>query len=403
MLQKVTMVIKVDLSCKKCCKKIKKILCKIPQIQNQIYDEKVNTVNIIVVSCSPEKIKKIIYCKRHCRQRHQRHRRHHCHQRHQRHRRDHRRQRHRQRCHHVVRNVIKDVGKAHVATAVEGHHHHVIWNVIKEVGEAHATTAMEGHRRRHHHVVWNVIKDVEEAHVTTAVNCHRRHHVLWNVIKDVGEAHVTTAREESSSDLRVFSTTAMAEEKVTMVIKVDLSCKKCCKKIKKILCEIPQIRNQIYDEKANTVNITVVCCSPEKIKKIIYCKGGDSVQCIDIKTPPPPPPPTPTMTSTPPPPPTSMPPPPPTSTPPLPPPPTPSCCTECRKGCGGGPCCYCCGRPPPPYCMECYKGSWGCPCYHCYGRSPPQPPCCMECYKGCRGGPCYHCCELPPPPPCFME
>ncbi|XP_058003697.1 uncharacterized protein LOC131180101 [Hevea brasiliensis] len=197
--EKVIMVIKVDLSCKKCCKKIKKILCKIPQIQNQIYDEKANTVNITVVCCSPEKIKKIIYCKggdsvqcidiktpppmpptspsssf------------------------------HRQRRHHVVRNVVKDVGEAHVATAVEGHHNHVVWNAIKEVGEAHATTAMEGHRRRHHHDVWNVIKDVEEAHVTTAVNCHRRHHVLWNVIKDVGEAHVTTAREGLPHTIRVM-------------------------------------------------------------------------------------------------------------------------------------------------------------------------------------------------------
>ncbi|EEF39484.1 protein PYRICULARIA ORYZAE RESISTANCE 21 [Ricinus communis] len=78
----------------------------------------------------------------------------------------------------------------------------------------------------------------------------------------------------------------MADKKVTiMVIKVDLGCEKCKKKIKKILCNIPQIQNQIYDEKANTVTITVVCCSPEKIKKKICCKGGDTIKGIEIKEP----------------------------------------------------------------------------------------------------------------------
>ncbi|XP_011010370.1 PREDICTED: uncharacterized protein LOC105115225 [Populus euphratica] len=80
----------------------------------------------------------------------------------------------------------------------------------------------------------------------------------------------------------------MAETKVTtMVIKVvDLGCEKCHKKIKRVLCDIPQIQNQTYDKKENTVTITVVCCCPEKIKKKIYSKGGPTVKCVEIKPPP---------------------------------------------------------------------------------------------------------------------
>ncbi|CAN1177163.1 Zinc metalloprotease ZmpB [Linum perenne] len=72
----------------------------------------------------------------------------------------------------------------------------------------------------------------------------------------------------------------------TMAIKVDLDCHKCRKKIKKVLCKISQIQNQVYDEKANLVIITVWCCSPEKIKDKICCKGGDSVKGIEIVKPP---------------------------------------------------------------------------------------------------------------------
>eukprot|EP00258_Populus_trichocarpa_P043566 XP_024459585.1 protein PYRICULARIA ORYZAE RESISTANCE 21 isoform X3 [Populus trichocarpa] len=80
----------------------------------------------------------------------------------------------------------------------------------------------------------------------------------------------------------------MVETKVTeMVIKVvDLGCEKCHKKIKRVLCAIPQIQNQTYDKKENTVTITVVGCCPEKIKKKIYCKGGRTVKCVEIKPPP---------------------------------------------------------------------------------------------------------------------
>ncbi|XP_048132282.1 chitin-binding lectin 1-like isoform X1 [Rhodamnia argentea] len=84
----------------------------------------------------------------------------------------------------------------------------------------------------------------------------------------------------------------MVEKVTRMLIKVDLQCCRCYKKIKKILCEFPQIRDQIYDEKKNEVLITVVCCSPEKIRQKIICKGGEIVQSVEIlpdKPPAPPP------------------------------------------------------------------------------------------------------------------
>ncbi|KAJ6363697.1 hypothetical protein OIU78_003800 [Salix suchowensis] len=83
----------------------------------------------------------------------------------------------------------------------------------------------------------------------------------------------------------------MVETQVTtMVIKVvDLGCEKCNKKIKKILCKIPQIQNQIHVEEKNTVTITVVCCFPEKIKKKILRKGCGFIECVEIKPPSPPP------------------------------------------------------------------------------------------------------------------
>ncbi|XP_004293393.1 PREDICTED: FK506-binding protein 4-like [Fragaria vesca subsp. vesca] len=78
----------------------------------------------------------------------------------------------------------------------------------------------------------------------------------------------------------------MGEKKVTiMVLKVDLQCEKCYKKVKKVLCKFPQIRDQTYDEKNNQVIIKVVCCSPEKIRDKLCCKGGGAIKSIDIKEP----------------------------------------------------------------------------------------------------------------------
>ncbi|KAJ4900071.1 Heavy metal transport/detoxification superfamily protein [Raphanus sativus] len=80
------------------------------------------------------------------------------------------------------------------------------------------------------------------------------------------------------------------KEKVTMMkLKVDLECAKCYKKVKKVLCQIPQIRDQLFDEKSNIVIIKVVCCSPEKIMDKLCSKGGGSIKTIEIVQPPKPP------------------------------------------------------------------------------------------------------------------
>ncbi|CAJ1962692.1 unnamed protein product [Sphenostylis stenocarpa] len=71
-----------------------------------------------------------------------------------------------------------------------------------------------------------------------------------------------------------------------MKLKVDLECGKCYKKVKKVLGKYPQIRDQKFDEKENMVIITVVCCSPEKIRDKLCYKGGGSIKSIEIVDPP---------------------------------------------------------------------------------------------------------------------
>ncbi|XP_019184005.1 PREDICTED: protein PYRICULARIA ORYZAE RESISTANCE 21-like isoform X2 [Ipomoea nil] len=82
----------------------------------------------------------------------------------------------------------------------------------------------------------------------------------------------------------------MAPEKTTvMFLSVDLKCSSCYKKVKKVICKIPQIRDQIYNEEENKVRITVVCCSPEKIRDKLCYKGGGVIKSIEIVDPPKPP------------------------------------------------------------------------------------------------------------------
>ena len=173
----------------------------------------------------------------------------------------------------------------------------------------------------------------------------------------------------------------------------------------------------MYNEKENCVVIKVVCCSPEKIKQKLICKGCGCIKSVEIKEPPPPPPPKkkdppppppPKVEPPPPPPPKVEPPPPPKVEPPPPPPPKvepPPPKVDC---------------PPPPKpvldipvmpffplfgygvcCGQCY--GWG-PC-HCgcggHGNPPEQPVsrppqvhptgwCCGPCSEGQGGGPCHY-------------
>ncbi|KAF9679429.1 hypothetical protein SADUNF_Sadunf06G0014200 [Salix dunnii] len=155
----------------------------------------------------------------------------------------------------------------------------------------------------------------------------------------------------------------MVETQVTtMVIKVvDLGCEKCRKKIKKLLCKIPQIQSQIYVEKENTVTITVACCSPEKIKRKILCKGCGFIECVEIKPPEKKPPETK----------------PPEKKPPEKKPPPPikhefnvTIENTCRNECNGGSCgpwCHCHLTPPPP-CVPCRRPPWEDGCWSCRRR-----------------------------------
>ncbi|XP_076892740.1 uncharacterized protein LOC143544541 [Bidens hawaiensis] len=75
----------------------------------------------------------------------------------------------------------------------------------------------------------------------------------------------------------------MAPEKVTeMILNVDLKCSGCYKKVKKVICKIPQIRDQVFLVDKNMVKIKVVCCSPEDIRDKLCYKGGGSIQSIEI-------------------------------------------------------------------------------------------------------------------------
>ncbi|KAI9124844.1 hypothetical protein K1719_004171 [Acacia pycnantha] len=84
------------------------------------------------------------------------------------------------------------------------------------------------------------------------------------------------------ADLSSPNYSAMAEKVTIMRLKVDLQCEKCYKKVKKVLCKFPQIREQVFDEKKNIVTIKVVCCSPEKIRDQLCCKGCGAIKSIEI-------------------------------------------------------------------------------------------------------------------------
>ncbi|KAK9715116.1 hypothetical protein RND81_06G144700 [Saponaria officinalis] len=76
-----------------------------------------------------------------------------------------------------------------------------------------------------------------------------------------------------------------SDEKVTSaILKVDLQCYQCYRKIKRTLCRFPQIRDQVYDEKQNTVSITIVCCSPERVLDKLCSKAGKTIKSVHIKS-----------------------------------------------------------------------------------------------------------------------
>ncbi|KAG2411301.1 hypothetical protein I3760_Q013300 [Carya illinoinensis] len=67
-----------------------------------------------------------------------------------------------------------------------------------------------------------------------------------------------------------------------MVLKADCSAVGASRKVKKILCKIPEIHDQKFDEKKNLVTISVVSCYPEKIKQKLIRKSGGCIEVIDV-------------------------------------------------------------------------------------------------------------------------
>ncbi|KAK4369689.1 hypothetical protein RND71_009164 [Anisodus tanguticus] len=155
----------------------------------------------------------------------------------------------------------------------------------------------------------------------------------------------------------------MGDKSTIMVLKVDLQCSSCYKKVKKILCKFPQIRDQLYDEKANTIIITVVCCNPEKLRDKLCSKGCGVIKSIEIKEPPKSKQPEkskdPEKSKE-----------PEKLKPKEAPTPTPQPVMLMLMPIQEYP------RPPPGYCCgQCYEGHTGGPCYSGYGRPVPPPPC----------------------------
>ncbi|XP_034698615.1 uncharacterized protein LOC117924150 [Vitis riparia] len=156
----------------------------------------------------------------------------------------------------------------------------------------------------------------------------------------------------------------MAEATIMVLKDVDLGCKRCHKKIKKLLNKIPEILDWTFFEKENAVMIKVVSSSPENIKKQLLSEGGETIKKIEVleKKPKPPAdkpkgaeekPPTPVR-----------------GCPPF--YPTGVCCNckPCSEGRGGSPCHHGCGIPCQPPSHDGYVrlvpsfGGWtsGCRC-----------------------------------------
>ncbi|KAI9124895.1 hypothetical protein K1719_004222 [Acacia pycnantha] len=213
-------------------------------------------------------------------------------------------------------------------------------------------------------------------------------------------------------DLSSPNYSAMAEKVTIMRLKVNLQCEKCYKKVKKVLCKFPQIRDQMFDEKQNIVTIKVVCCSPEKIRDKLCCKGCGAIKSIEIvePTPPKPPPSKPTEQGPPKPPSTPKPPkqqpskPPSTPKPPeqqpskppstpKPPEQQPSKPPSTPKPPEQQP-----SKPPsPPKPPEQQPSQQVVPVPETPPATVPIGMCCVPCYEGRPGGPCFEGCGGPPP------
>ncbi|XP_066338587.1 heavy metal-associated isoprenylated plant protein 6-like isoform X1 [Miscanthus floridulus] len=79
----------------------------------------------------------------------------------------------------------------------------------------------------------------------------------------------------------------MADKKITMVVKVDLECERCNKKIKRVLHKIKDkmnINTISFDEKRNLVTISGPF-DAEKVRRKLCCEAGRIIKGMDVKAP----------------------------------------------------------------------------------------------------------------------
>ncbi|ONK60554.1 uncharacterized protein A4U43_C08F19810 [Asparagus officinalis] len=77
----------------------------------------------------------------------------------------------------------------------------------------------------------------------------------------------------------------MAEKISTIILKVDLDCRRCYKKISKTICKLQEkekIQTVEFDEKNNTVTISGPF-NPKKLCKKLCCKACEAIKDIQIK------------------------------------------------------------------------------------------------------------------------
>ncbi|KAF2911745.1 hypothetical protein DAI22_11g203065 [Oryza sativa Japonica Group] len=90
----------------------------------------------------------------------------------------------------------------------------------------------------------------------------------------------------------------MAEKTSTVIVYVDLDCRRCYRQIRKVLCKLQatadqeRIRTISYDDKGQMITISGPF-DPLQLCSKIRCMGGKVIKDIQIKPPPPPPPPPP--------------------------------------------------------------------------------------------------------------
>ncbi|CAM8896954.1 unnamed protein product [Rhodiola kirilowii] len=174
-----------------------------------------------------------------------------------------------------------------------------------------------------------------------------------------------------------------------MILKVDLQCDCCYKKVKKLLCKFPEIRDRIFDEKSNTVMIKVICCDPEKIRYKLCNKGRGSIKSIEIKDPDEPK----TVPADPPKPKEVTPPPAAKPEPPKQPPPPAKAPDPVQNP---APKIQDPPKPPEPVPKPPNSAPKPFEPYPLFG-SEPIPTCCEQCYGSRAGGPCNYGYGAPPP------